>query len=205
MELEPKVSAVGAGLDIFKPFGNMVIDIGGGTSDIAFLSLGDIVASRSLKIAGDRLNMDILNFVKKKYNLQIGERTAEKVKIEIGTVVPGHRNEEIDVRGRDTVSGLPRTITLKSDDVEPTLNETMMNVVEAAKDVLGVIPPELAADIIDHGIMMTGGGALLDGMDQLLMDNLNIPVNISDTPLDDVAVGTGILLEKILGSENQKG
>src|SRR5699024_4571163 len=199
-----KVSAVGAGLDIFKPFGNMVIDIGGGTSDIAFLSLGDIVASRSLKIAGDRLNMDILNFVKKKYNLQIGERTAEKVKIEIGTVVPGHRNEEIDVRGRDTVSGLPRTITLKSDDVEPTLNETMMNVVEAAKDVLGVIPPELAADIIDHGIMMTGGGALLDGMDQLLMDNLNIPVNISDTPLDDVAVGTGILLEKILGSENQK-
>ena len=204
MELEPKVSAVGAGLDIFKPFGNMVIDIGGGTSDIAFLSLGDIVASRSLKIAGDRLNMDILNFVKKKYNLQIGERTAEKVKIEIGTVVPGHRNEEIDVRGRDTVSGLPRTITLKSDDVEPTLNETMMNVVEAAKDVLGVIPPELAADIIDHGIMMTGGGALLDGMDQLLMDNLNIPVNISHTPLDDVAVGTGILLEKILGSENQK-
>ena len=182
----------------------MVIDIGGGTSDISFLSLGDIVASRSLKIAGDRLNMDILNFVKKKYNLQIGERTADKVKIEIGTVVPGHRNEEIDVRGRDTVSGLPRTITLKSDDVEPTLNETMMNVVEAAKDVLGVIPPELAADIIDHGIMMTGGGALLDGMDQLLMDNLNIPVNISDTPLDDVAVGTGILLEKILGSENQK-
>ena len=204
LELEPKVSAVGAGLDIFKPFGNMVIDIGGGTSDIAFLSLGDIVASRSLKIAGDRLNMDILNFVKKKYNLQIGERTAEKVKIEIGTVVPGHRNEEIDVRGRDTVSGLPRTITLKSDDVEPTLNETMMNVVEAAKDVLGVIPPELAADIIDHGIMMTGGGALLDGMDQLLMDNLNIPVNISDTPLDDVAVGAGILLDKILGSENQK-
>lgn len=99
---------------------------------------------------------------------------------------------------------MPRTITLKSDDVEPTLNETMMNVVEAAKDVLGVIPPELAADIIDHGIMMTGGGALLDGMDQLLTDNLNIPVNISDTPLDDVAVGTGILLEKILGSENQK-
>ena len=201
LELEPKVAAIGAGLDIFKPFGNMVIDIGGGTSDIAFLSLGDLVASRSLKIAGDRLNQEIANFVKKKYNLQIGERTAERIKMDIGTVIPGHRKEEIDVRGRDNVSGLPRTITLKSEDVEPVLNETMMNVVETAKDVLSKIPPELSADIIDHGIMMTGGGSLLDGMDQLLSENLNIPVNISETPLDDVAVGTGVLLEKILGSE----
>ena len=201
LELEPKVAAIGAGLDIFKPFGNMVIDIGGGTSDIAFLSLGDLVASRSLKIAGDSLNQEIANFVKKKYNLQIGERTAERIKMDIGTVIPGHRKEEIDVRGRDNVSGLPRTITLKSEDVEPVLNETMMNVVEAAKDVLSKIPPELSADIIDHGIMMTGGGSLLDGMNQLLSENLNIPVNISETPLDDVAVGTGVLLEKILGSE----
>ena len=204
LELEPKVAAIGAGLDIFKPFGNMVIDIGGGTSDIAFLSLGDLVASRSLKIAGDSLNQEIANFVKKKYNLQIGERTAERIKMDIGTVIPGHRKEEIDVRGRDNVSGLPRTITLKSEDVEPVLNETMMNVVEAAKDVLSKIPPELSADIIDHGIMMTGGGSLLDGMNQLLSENLNIPVNISETPLDDVAVGTGILLEKILGSEKKR-
>lgn len=194
LEQEPKVAAIGAGLDIFHPHGSMVIDIGGGTSDIAVLSLGDIVASRSLRIAGDKLNDDILNYVKDKYSLQIGEHTAEKVKIEIGTVVKNGRQKEMEVRGRDIVNGLPKTITLKSSEVEEALHDTMEAVIAAAKDVLSVTPPELASDIIDRGIVLTGGGALLDSIDQLFADALKVPVVISETPMDDVAVGAGKLL-----------
>lgn len=194
LEEEPKVAAIGAGLDIFHPHGSMVIDIGGGTSDIAVLSLGDIVASRSLRIAGDKLNDDILNYVKDKYSLQIGEHTAEKVKIEIGTVVKNGRQKEMEVRGRDIVNGLPKTITLKSSEVEEALHDTMEAVIAAAKDVLSVTPPELASDIIDRGIVLTGGGALLDSIDQLFADALKVPVVISETPMDDVAVGAGKLL-----------
>ena len=188
------MAAIGAGLDIFHPHGSMVIDIGGGTSDIAVLSLGDIVASRSLRIAGDKLNDDILNYVKDKYSLQIGEHTAEKVKIEIGTVVKNGRQKEMEVRGRDIVNGLPKTITLKSSEVEEALHDTMEAVIAAAKDVLSVTPPELASDIIDRGIVLTGGGALLDSIDQLFADALKVPVVISETPMDDVAVGAGKLL-----------
>ncbi|WP_405076589.1 rod shape-determining protein [Ligilactobacillus acidipiscis] len=195
VDVEPKVAAIGAGLEIFKPVGNMVVDIGGGTSDIAILSLGDIVASSSLRVAGDRLNTDIVNYIRKDFGLLIGGHTAERVKIEIGTAVPGHRNEEIQVRGRDVVNGLPKEIELTSDQVEGAIHDTLESIVVAAKDLLGQIPPELAADIIDHGIMLTGGGALIDGLGQLFSDQLGVPVHVSETPLQDVAKGTGFLLE----------
>ncbi|MCQ2556415.1 MAG: rod shape-determining protein [Ligilactobacillus sp.] len=197
LEEEPKVAAVGAGLDIFRPYGSMVIDIGGGTSDIAVLSMGDIVVSRSLRIAGDRLNQDIANYIRKERGLIIGENTAEKVKKTIGKVLKGHRNEEMEVRGRDMVNGLPQAIKVTSDEIEVALHDTMMAVVSATHDVLSETPPELAADIIDSGIVLTGGGAMIDGAAELLSDALSIPVNVAETPLDDVAVGTGILLEQI--------
>ena len=197
LEEEPKVAAIGAGMDIFQPSGNMVIDIGGGTSDIAVLSMGDIVTSRSLKLAGDKLDSEITQYVKKKYKLLIGERTAESIKIEIGTVFPKNRSDSMDVRGRDMVSGLPRTITITSDEVQEALNESMMLIVQQAKDVLEQTPPELSADIIDRGIILTGGGALLDGIDQLFAEELKVPVFVAERPLDAVALGTGILLENI--------
>ena len=197
LEEEPTVAAIGAGMDIFQPSGNMVIDIGGGTSDIAVLSMGDIVTSRSLKLAGDKLDSEITQYVKKKYKLLIGERTAESIKIEIGTVFPKNRSDSMDVRGRDMVSGLPRTITITSDEVQEALNESMMLIVQQAKDVLEQTPPELSADIIDRGIILTGGGALLDGIDQLFAEELKVPVFVAERPLDAVALGTGILLENI--------
>lgn len=197
LEEEPKVAAIGAGMDIFQPSGNMVIDIGGGTSDIAVLSMGDIVTSRSLKLAGDKLDSEITQYVKKKYKLLIGERTAESIKIEIGTVFPNNRDDSMDVRGRDMVSGLPRTITITSAEVQEALNESMMLIVQQAKDVLEQTPPELSADIIDRGVILTGGGALLDGIDQLFAEELKVPVFAAEHPLDAVALGTGILLENI--------
>lgn len=197
LEEEPKVAAVGAGLDIFKPQGNMVIDIGGGTSDIAVLSLGDIVVSRSLRVAGDELNQDIVTYLRKKRGLLIGEHTAEKIKIEIGTVLKGHRDKEMEVRGRDVVKGMPESITVTSAEIEEALHDTMMSVIIAAHEVLSQTPPELAADIIDWGIVLTGGGALLDGIDELFSNQLQVPVVVADSPLDDVAVGTGYLLDKV--------
>ena len=197
LEEEPKVAAVGAGLDIFKPQGNMVIDIGGGTSDIAVLSLGDIVVSRSLRVAGDKLNQDIVTYLRKKRGLLIGEHTAEKIKIEIGTVLKGHRDKEMEVRGRDVVKGMPESITVTSAEIEEALHDTMMSVIIAAHEVLSQTPPDLAADIIDRGIVLTGGGALLDGIDELFSNQLQVPVVVADSPLDDVAVGTGYLLDKV--------
>ena len=197
LEEEPKVAAVGAGLYIFKPQGNMVIDIGGGTSDIAVLSLGDIVVSRSLRVAGDKLNQDIVTYLRKKRGLLIGEHTAEKIKIEIGTVLKGHRDKEMEVRGRDVVKGMPESITVTSAEIEEALHDTMMSVIIAAHEVLSQTPPELAADIIDRGIVLTGGGALLDGIDELFSNQLQVPVVVADSPLDDVAVGTGYLLDKV--------
>ena len=194
---EPKVAAIGAGLDIYQPRGSLVIDIGGGTSDVAVISLGDIVASRSLRVAGDQLNSDVINFVKQKLNLQIGERTAEKAKIEIGTVYPDNRALEMEIRGRDVVTGLPKTVVLSSAEIEEATHDTMQAIVAATKEVLEQTPPELASDIIDTGIILTGGGALLDGVDLLMSSNLDIPVMVSETPLDDVAKGTGFLLDHI--------
>ncbi|GAA0479051.1 rod shape-determining protein [Alkalibacterium sp. s-m-22] len=197
LEEEPKVAAIGAGMDIFQPSGNMVIDIGGGTSDIAVLSMGGIVTSRSVKIAGDTLDNDITQYIKKKHNLLIGERTAETVKKEIGVIFDHGRNDEMDVRGRDMVTGLPRTITISSLEVMEATKESMVVVVEQAKSVLEQTPPELSADIIDRGIILTGGGAMLDGIELLFAEELKVPVFKAEDPLDSVALGTGILLENL--------
>lgn len=197
LEEEPKVAAIGAGMDIFQPSGNMVIDIGGGTTDVAVLSMGDIVTSESIKAAGDMFDNDIIQFIKKKYKLLIGERTAETIKKEIATVFPGGRKEQLDIRGRDMVSGLPRTITISSDEIREALSESVSMIVQSAKNVLEKTPPELSADIIDRGVFLTGGGALLHGIDTLLAEELKVPVFISDNPLSCVAIGTGILLENI--------
>lgn len=197
LEEEPKVAAIGAGMDIFQPSGNMVIDIGGGTSDIAVLSMGGIVTSSSVKIAGDTLDNDITQYIKKKHNLLIGERTAETVKKEIGVIFDHGRNDEMDVRGRDMVTGLPRTVSITSLEVMEATKESMVVVVEQAKAVLEQTPPELSADIIDRGIILTGGGAMLDGIELLFAEELKVPVFKAEDPLDSVALGTGILLENL--------
>ncbi|MCT8140134.1 rod shape-determining protein [Anaerobacillus sp. CMMVII] len=197
LEEEPKVAAIGAGMDIYQPSGNMVVDIGGGTTDVAVLSMGDIVTASSIKVAGDRFDQEILNYVKKKYKLLIGERTAESIKIQVATVFPGSRKEEIDIRGRDLVSGLPRTITVYSDEIQKALEEAISHIVQASKSVLEQTPPELSADIIDRGVILTGGGALLHGIDLLLAEELKVPVLVAEEPMHCVAKGTGILLENL--------
>ena len=197
LEEEPKVAAIGAGMDISKPSGNMVIDIGGGTTDIAILSLGGIVESASIRVAGNAFDNDIIKYIKDKYKLLVGERTAEEIKITIGTVYPGSRNEKMEVRGRDLVTGLPHTITLTSEEVEEGLRESVYTIIHAAKGLLEQTPPELSADIIDKGIVLTGGGSLVDGFNQLLAHELKVPVFTAESPLTCVAEGTGILLDNI--------
>lgn len=197
LEEEPKVAAIGAGMDISKPSGNMVIDIGGGTTDIAILSLGGIVESSSIRIAGNAFDNDIIKYIKDKYKLLVGERTAEEIKITIGTVFPGSRNEKMEVRGRDLVTGLPHTITLTSEEVEEGLRESVYTIINAAKGILEQTPPELSADIIDKGIVLTGGGSLVDGFSQLLAQELKVPVFTAESPLTCVAEGTGILLDNL--------
>ncbi|AKS39597.1 rod shape-determining protein MreB [Anoxybacillus gonensis] len=197
LEEEPKVAAIGAGMDIFQPSGNMVIDIGGGTTDVAVLSMGDIVTSASIKVAGDKFDQEILSYIKREYKLLIGERTAEEIKINIATVFPNARDEAMDIRGRDLVTGLPRTVTIRSGEIEKALRETVYTIVQTAKSVLERTPPELSADIIDRGIFLTGGGALLHGIDQLLAQELKVPVFIAENPMDCVAIGTGLMLDNI--------
>lgn len=197
LEEEPKVAAIGAGMDIFQPSGNMVVDIGGGTTDVAVLSMGDIVTSTSIKMAGDKFDAEILSYIKKQYKLLIGERTAENIKLTIGTVFPEGKKEEMDIRGRDMVSGLPRTITVSSVEIEKSLREPVNVIVQAAKSVLERTPPELSADIIDRGVILTGGGALLHGIDMLLAEELKVPVLVAESPMDCVAIGTGIMLDNI--------
>lgn len=204
LEEEPKVAAIGAGLDISQPSGNMIIDIGGGTTDVAVLSMGDIVTAESIKLAGDTFTQDILHFIKHKYKLLIGERTAEDIKINIGTVYPDSRNESMNIRGRDMVSGLPRTITIESKEIEEALRESVSMIVQAAKSVLERTPPELSADIIDRGIILTGGGALMHGIDELLASELKVPVFVADEPMNCVAKGTGIMLQDIDKLNNVK-
>ncbi len=197
LEEEPKVAAIGAGLDISKPSGNMVIDIGGGTTDIAVLSLGDIVTSDSIKIAGNTFDSDIIKYIKNKYKLLVGDRTAEDIKFEIGSVYPEDRNDKMEVKGRDLVTGLPHSITLCSEEVEEALRESVYTIIHAAKNVLEQTPPELSADIIDKGIVVTGGGALVHGFEDLLSHELKVPVFIAESPLTCVVEGTGVLLENI--------
>ncbi|EUJ32702.1 rod shape-determining protein MreB [Listeria floridensis FSL S10-1187] len=197
LEEEPKVAAIGAGMEIFEPSGNMVIDIGGGTADIAVLSMGEIVTSQSVKVAGNQWDQDILQYIKRKYNLLIGERTSETLKMTIGTALSGLKNETMEIRGRDLVSGLPKTITVSSDEIEEALRESLSNIVHSARQVLEKTPPELSADIIDRGIIMTGGGSLLFGLSDLMAEQLKVPVLITERPLDVVALGTGVLLESL--------
>ncbi|UCZ53003.1 rod shape-determining protein [Bacillus shivajii] len=204
LEEEPKVAAVGAGMDIYQPSGNMVVDIGGGTTDVAVLSMGDIVTASSIKVAGDRFDSEILNYIKKEYKLLIGDRTAEDIKLNVGTAFEGARDAEMDIRGRDMVSGLPRTITVNSDEVRGALEESVYHIVHAAKNVLEQTPPELSADIIDRGVILTGGGAYLHGIDQLLAEELKVPVFVAEEPMDCVANGTGILLENLDRVQKQK-
>jgi rod shape-determining protein MreB and related proteins len=197
LEEEPKVAAIGAGMDIFQPSGNMVIDIGGGTTDVAVLSMGDVVTASSLKVAGDKFDEAIMKYIKNKYKLLIGERTSEDIKIKIGTVYSGGRREQLDIRGRDMVSGLPQTITIHSDEVREALSEPISSIITAAKSVLERTPPELSADIIDRGVILTGGGALLDGLDAILSEELRVPVLIAENPIHCVVKGTGIMLDNL--------
>lgn len=197
VEEEPKVAAVGAGLEIGLPSGNMVIDIGGGTTDIAVLSLDGIVYSESIKIAGNSFDVDIIKYIKSKYKLLIGEVTAEQIKIKIGTVLESDKKKSMKVRGRDLLSGLPKTIEITSNEVREAIKDSVYMIIHAAKTVLEKIEPEISADIIDKGIVLTGGGALLDGLDKLIQKEIKVPVKIADSPLTCVAEGTGIILENL--------
>lgn len=197
LEAEPKVAAIGAGMDIYQPTGNMIIDIGGGTTDVAVLSMGDIVTSESIKIAGNTFEQDIIQFIKKKHKLLIGEPTAETIKITVTSLFEEELLKEMEIRGRDMVSGLPRMITVNSTEVSEAIGESMSSILQVAKNVLEKTPPELSADIIDRGIILTGGGALMKGLDQLLAEELKVPVFIADDPLGCVVRGTGIMLESL--------
>ncbi|AIQ20926.1 MULTISPECIES: rod shape-determining protein [Paenibacillus] len=197
MEEEPKAAAIGAGMDIYQPSGNMVVDIGGGTTDVAVLSMGDVVTASSIKIAGDKFDDAILKYIKQKYKLLIGERTAEDIKVTIGTVRPGGMQAEMDIRGRDMVSGLPQTLTINSGEVKEALWDPVSSIVAAAKSVLERTPPELSADIIDRGVVLTGGGALLNGLDELLSEQLHVPVWVAEDPMHCVVKGTGIMLDHL--------
>ncbi len=194
---EPLAAALGAGLDIAEPCGSMVVDIGGGTTDVAVLSLGGIVVSDSLRIGGDKFDEAIVRYVKKEYNILIGERTAEEIKISVGSAYPRGRNETIEIRGRDLVSGLPKTIRINSDETRDALAEPVSLIVECVKSVLEKTPPELAADIVDRGIVMTGGGALLEGLDRLINDATGIPTYLAEDPLSCVALGAGKALDSL--------
>lgn len=194
---EPMAAAIGAGLPVSEPTGSMIVDIGGGTSEVAVISLGGIVTSRSVRVAGDEFDLSIINFIKKKYNLLIGERTAENIKIAIGSAYPTDIDTTMDIKGRNLLNGLPENITITSTEIREALSEPLSHVIEAIKITLEKTPPELAADIIDQGIMLAGGGALLKGLDLLINKETGMPVHIADSPLDCVAAGTGIVLEEI--------
>ncbi|HNX64346.1 MAG TPA: rod shape-determining protein [Oscillospiraceae bacterium] len=194
---EPMAAAIGAGLPVAEPTGSMIVDIGGGTSEVAVISLGGIVTSRSVRVAGDEFDLAIINFIKKKYNLLIGERTAENIKIGIGSAFPLDSDTTMEIKGRNLLNGLPENITITSAEIREALAEPLSHVIEAIKVTLEKTPPELAADIIDQGITLAGGGALLKGLDKLINKETGMPVFIAENPLDCVAEGTGRVLENI--------
>lgn len=194
---EPIAAAIGAGIDISKPCGNMVVDIGGGTTDIAVISLGGSVVSTSLKIAGDKFDEAIVKYIKKKHNVMIGERTAEDLKINIGCVYPKIQDAQMDIRGRDLLTGLPKTVSIRSSEMLEALMEPALMIVDAVHSVLEKTPPELAADISDKGIYMTGGGCLVDGLDKLLQEKTGINVMIAQDAVSCVALGTGKALDNL--------
>ena len=190
-------AAIGAGLPTNAPEGSMIVDIGGGTSEVAVISLGGIVAARSIRCAGDEFDASIINYIKKKYNLLIGERTAENIKIEIGSAFPGSKEESLEIKGRNLLNGLPENVSVSSAEIRDALVEPLAKVIDAIKSTLEETPPELSADIIDHGITLAGGGALLRGLDRLINRETGMPVYIAEYPLDCVAEGTGKILENI--------
>lgn len=193
---EPMAAAIGAGLPVHEPTGNMVVDIGGGTTEVAVISLGGIVTSRSIRVGGDEMDESIVQYVKRTYNLMIGERTAEEIKITIGSALL-LEEAQMDIRGRDLVTGLPKTLTITAQEVQIALAEPVASIIEAVKVTLEKTPPELAADIMDRGIVMTGGGSLLRGLDKLLNQETGMPVHLAEEPLSCVALGTGKALESI--------
>lgn len=198
---EPMAAAIGAGLPTAEPVGSMIVDIGGGTAEVAVISLSGIVASRSVRCAGDALDQSITSFIKRKYNLLVGERTAEQIKLEIGSACPPdptdteHGETTMEIKGRNLVDGLPKDILIRSEEVREAMNENLMRIVEAIKDTLECTPPELSSDIIDRGIMLSGGGALLRGLDTLIQKETGIEVHIAEAPLDCVALGAGAVLD----------
>ncbi len=192
---EPMAAAIGVGLPVETPTGNMVIDIGGGTTEIAVIALSGIVSDISIRVGGDELDEAILNFLKKNYNLAIGEQTAETIKMQIGSAYPQGEEREMDVKGRDIVSGIPKTVRIHSGEVREALQEPVMAIVEAVRAALERTPPELASDIVDRGIVMTGGGSLLRGLDALLREETALPINVDEDPLTCVVRGTGRILD----------
>lgn len=198
---EPMAAAIGAGLPTAEPVGSMIVDIGGGTAEVAVISLSGIVSSRSVRCAGDALDQSITSFIKRKYNLLVGERTAEQIKLEIGSACPPdptdteHGETTMEIKGRNLVDGLPKDILIRSEEVREAMNENLMRIVEAIKDTLECTPPELSSDIIDRGIMLSGGGALLRGLDTLIQNETGIEVHIAEAPLDCVALGAGAVLD----------
>ena len=194
---EPFAAAIGADLPVWEPTGSMVVDIGGGTTEVAVISLGGIVTSRSIRVAGDEMDEAIIQYIKRMYNLLIGERSAEQIKIDIGSALPEDQPQTVEIRGRDLVTGLPKTISITSDEITEALADTTGAIVEAVKLTLERTPPELAADIMDRGIVLTGGGALLRNLDKLLSRETGMPVLVAEHPLDCVAIGTGKALESL--------
>ena len=196
---EPMAAAIGAGLPVGEPTGSMIVDIGGGTTEVAIISLGGIVTSKSLRVAGDELDQSIIAYVKKEFNLMIGERTAEQIKMEIGSAYKVDENEEeqtMDIKGRDLISGLPKVVVVDAGQIRNALKEPVSSIIESIKTTLEKTPPELAADIMDKGIMLAGGGAFLKGLDELIYKETGMPVHIAESPLDCVALGTGKALDK---------
>ncbi len=194
---EPMAAAIGAELPVEEPSGSMVVDIGGGTSEVAVISLGGIVTSKSLRVAGDELDESIVHYIKKEYSLMIGERTAEEIKVTIGGAFPKTKEERMNIRGRDLITGLPKNIEITSSEINEALKEPVNAIIDSIKYTLEKTPPELASDIMDRGIMLTGGGALLDGLDKLIIQETGMPVSIAERPLDCVALGTGKVLDEI--------
>ena len=195
---EPMAAAIGAGMPITEPGGNMVVDIGGGTTEVAVISLSGIVYSRSVRIAGDEMDEAIVQYIRKNYNLLVGERRAEEIKIRLGSAYPmGGERRTMEVKGRDLIDGIPKTIVIGDDEIREALREPIMTIVEAVRTALERTPPELAADIVDKGIVLTGGGALLKGLDLLLRQETNLPITVAEDPLSCVALGTGKVLDEL--------
>ncbi|OCL25273.1 rod shape-determining protein [Orenia metallireducens] len=204
---EPMAAAIGAGLPVHEATGNMVVDIGGGTTEVAVISLGGIVTKDSIRVGGDELDDAIVHYIKNTYNLMIGERTAEQIKISIGSAYIGSNSElnlddTMDIRGRDLVNGLPKTVTITAEEIQQALREPVNDIIRAVKSTLENTPPELSADIMDRGIVMAGGGSLLNGLDQLISQETGMPVYLADDPLDCVVYGTGKVLEEINNLKN---